>query len=81
MRPCAAQTCQTRLMRPVGSALGFLAWRWGIARAGFGVRLRSMVHILVVLSGIGAAIGYAIVGRYLAGPEDEDEAETRPDTE
>jgi len=68
-------------MRPVGSVLGFLIWRFGMARAGFGIRLRSTVHVLVVCSGIGAAIGYAIVGRYLAPTEDADEAETRPDAE
>lgn len=74
-------TCQTRGMRPVGSVLGFLAWRVGVARTGFGVRIRSLVSTIVVFVGIGAAIGYAIVGRFLAATDEEDEVGTRPDAE
>jgi len=81
IRHASRLTCQTRGMRPVGSVLGFLAWRVGVARTGFGVRLRRMVSTLVVVSGIGAAIGYAVVGRFLAAPEEEDEVDTRPDAE
>ena len=81
MRPSAAQTCQTPRMRPLQALAGFLIWRVALARTGLRLRLHGMVAILVTFGGIGAAIGYAIVGRFLAGSGAEDEAEIRPDAE
>jgi hypothetical protein len=68
-------------MRPVTTILGFLSWRAGLARTGYMLRLRSIASSLVVLGGVGAAIGFAVVGRFLGDTEDDDEAETRPDAE
>jgi hypothetical protein len=73
-------TCQTPRMRPVNAILGYLVWRVSLARMGFLVRLRSMISSGVVFGGIGAAIGYMVVGRLL-GASDDDETETRRDPE
>ena len=63
-------------MRPVGMILGFLTWRVRLAHAGYMLRLKNIASSLVVLGGVGAAIGFAVVGRLLGVPEDDDEAET-----
>jgi hypothetical protein len=70
-------------MRPVSMILGFLTWRVGVLRMGYMLRLRNLASSLVVLGGVGAAIGFAVVGRLLGDTEaeDDDEAETRPDAE
>ncbi len=57
--------------------MGFLIWRVALARTSLRLRLHGLVTILVMFGGVGAAIGYAIVGRFLAGNGQEDEAETR----
>ena len=66
-------------MRPFHSLVGFLIWRVALARTGLRMRLHHVLSILVMLAGIGAAIGYNIVGRFLAPPEDDEAAETRLD--
>jgi len=68
-------------MRPVQTILGYLTWRVDVARTGYILRLRSIASSLVVFGGVGAAIGYAVVGRILGATEDDDDAESRPDAE
>jgi hypothetical protein len=63
-------------MRPVASLLGLLTWRFRLGLAGWRLRLRGLFSALLVLGGVGAAIGYAVVGRVLA---DREEATDRPD--
>lgn len=65
-------------MRPVGSIIDHVIWRAGVARSGFGLRLRALFSFLIVFGGIGVAIGYAVVGRVMGASDDDDEAETRP---
>ena len=64
-------------MRPFHALVGFLIWRVALARTGLRVRLHGVVSLLVMFGGLGAAVGYAIVARFLAGNGQEDEAETR----
>ena len=68
-------------MRPVQTLLGYLLWRVHLARTGYVLRLRSILSSLVVFGGIGAAVGYAVVGRLLGTPEVDDEADIRPEAE
>jgi len=66
-------TCQTRPMRMLGSLLNVVAWRAGLARSGVRLRLRSLLSVVMILGGLGAAIGYAVVGRLERALDDDDE--------
>ncbi len=66
-------------MRPLGTIVDIFTWRIGIARSGVGLRLRSLFTFALVVGGIGAAVGYAVVGRFVrGGPDEDDEADTQP---
>ena len=68
-------------MRSVGHIVDILAWRAGVAHSGLRLRLRGLFSILVVLGGIGTAIGFGVVNRLGQALEDDDEADTRPTSE
>jgi hypothetical protein len=63
-------------MRAVASLLGLFTWRFRLGLSGLRLRFRGLFSALLVLGGAGAAIGYAVVGRFLS---DRDEASDRQD--
>lgn len=69
-------TCQTPGMRPVAALLGLFAWRFRLGLSGLRLRFRGLLSALIVLGGMGAATGYAVVKRFLA---DQDGTSDRPD--
>ena len=62
-------------MRIVGSILGVFTWRLRLGLTGLRLRFRGLLSALIVLGGVGAALGYAIADRMLS---DQDETATRP---
>jgi hypothetical protein len=74
--PRWAVTCQTRGMRIMRSILGVLGWRLRIGLSGLRLRFRSLLAVIMVLGGAGAAVGYAVADRMLS---DQDETTDRLD--
>lgn len=64
-------------MRPMGTIVGVLRWRVSMTRTGYALQLRRLLSVLIMLGGVGIALGYGIISRF-AQPGDEDEAGPRP---
>ncbi len=65
-------------MRPMGTIVDVLRWRVGMTRSGYVLRLRGLLSALIMLGGVGIALGYGIISRLAQPGDDEDEAGTRP---
>ena len=63
-------------MRIMRSILGVLGWRFRLGLSGLRLRFRTLLAMVVVLGGAGAAVGYAVADRMLS---DQDETADRLD--
>jgi hypothetical protein len=63
-------------MRIMRSIMGVLGWRLRLGMSGLRLRFRSLLAMVIVLGGAGAAVGYAVADRMLS---DQDETTDRPD--
>ena len=50
-------------MRIASSIVGTLLWRLAVTRSGLVLRIQELLSIALVATGVGTAVGYAIVSR------------------
>ncbi|MBX3029361.1 MAG: hypothetical protein KF809_04330 [Chloroflexi bacterium] len=65
-------------MRPLAALFGIFRFRLGLGLSGIRLRARTMLSTVMVLAGVGGAIGYAVVSRTLRDLED-DASQDMPD--
>lgn len=57
-------------MRIIGSLLGVFTWRFRLGLSGLRLRFRGLLSALIVLGGVGGALGYAVAKRVLENQDD-----------
>ena len=65
-----------------GTTVDVVTWRAALARTDIRLRLRGLVSAVVIIGGIGTAIGFAVVERLerqAMSDEDEDETTRSPE--
>ncbi len=62
----------------MGHLYGILRFRLGMGMTGLRLRARTLFSVVLVLGGIGGAIGYGVVRQVLRDLEDEDQDPTGP---